>query len=300
MATERFKAWRPAHNTMIRVQQCADIIDEYQQQGLVLTLRQLYYQLVSRDLIPNSEKSYKNLGATVSRARLAGMLDWDAIEDRGRRPRTSQDFGSVAELVEVALSSYRLPRWKGQREYAELWVEKEALAGVLEPLATEYHTTLMVNKGYSSSSAMYASANRLIRMADDDDYRRPVTIFYLGDHDPSGEDMVRDVRERLELFTNNILDLTVEKIGLTMAQIRQYRPPPNPAKVTDSRAAAYIKKYGDKSWEVDALDPATLQRIIRAAFTGVIDKTTMDAIKEQEQSDKDKLRAAVTDIMADQ
>ena len=132
MSHEQFINWRPAAKTVTRVEQCEQIIDEYMDQDLKLTLRQLYYQLVSRDLIPNSEKSYKNLGTVVSKARLAGMLDWDAIEDRGRRPRKHSEFDDLGQLVQAALHSYRLPRWFGQEEYAELWVEKEALAGVLE------------------------------------------------------------------------------------------------------------------------------------------------------------------------
>jgi len=99
-----------------------------------LTLRQLYYQLVSRNVIPNTEKSYKNLSTLVSDARLAGKMDWNAIEDRVRVPRMSSEWGSVSELVEDALAAYRRPRWAGQRNYVELWVEKDALAGVLLPL----------------------------------------------------------------------------------------------------------------------------------------------------------------------
>lgn len=295
---EMFTSWNPAKETRIRVSQCQLIIEEYQKQDLTLTLRQLYYQLVSRDWISNTERSYKNLGAIVSRARLGGLLDWSAIEDRGRRPRTPLEFDDLTDLVENAVGWYRLDRWAGQDEYAELWVEKEALAGVLGPLAREFHATLMVNKGYSSSSAMYESAQRLLRVADDGQgLPRPVTIFYLGDMDPSGEDMVRDIRDRLDLFTRNELDLTVKKIALTMKQIRKYKLPPNPAKVTDSRARVYIEKYGDQSWEVDALDPATLQKIIRSAFKGVIDEVRMYAIRAQEERDKDSLRKAARRIL---
>lgn len=284
---EAFESWKPQGATLERVAQCESIVNEYAEQGLRLTLRQLYYQLVSRDLIPNTERSYKNVGIVLSNARLAGLIDWQAIEDRGRQPRSPNEYDSLKELVDAALWSYRLPRWKGQEKHVELWVEKEALAGVLQPLASEFHVTLMVNKGYSSQSAMYVSAKRILEIGKD------AVIFYLGDHDPSGEDMVRDIQERLNMFTREELEVDVQKLALTTAQVRQYRPPPNPAKLSDSRAAAYIAKHGRFSWEVDALNPRQLQTLIRTAFEEVIDQEMMDAIMEQEEKDKKRLRKAV-------
>ncbi len=157
-------------------------------------------------------------------------------------------------------AAYRLPRWEGQPAYVELWVEKQALAGVLAPIAREFHATLMVNKGYSSASAMKESADRIktANMFDKerfdeiieevlevtneygdgsdeekekiheikDEYEkvcRKAIVLYLGDHDPSGEDMVRDIKDRLKEF--GVARLTVEKIGLTIAQVRQYNRP---------------------------------------------------------------------------
>lgn len=292
---EKFEDWKPKEDTLEKVQQCEEIIDEYQQQGLILTLRQLYYQFVSRDLIPNNEKSYKSLGSIVSRARLAGMLDWDAIEDRGRKPDIPSEFSGLSQLVDVALRSYRLDRWKGQSCYAELWVEKAALAGVLEPLASEFHVTLMVNKGYSSQSAMYESAQRIERACEDG--RDDVFIFYLGDHDPSGQDMVRDIESRLYKFTDDALPIHVKTIALTTAQVHQYNPPPNPTKLSDSRADTYIAEHGHECWEVDALDPSTLQRLIREAFEEVIDEELMDAVKERERRDKAQLRLAIENLV---
>lgn len=288
-------------------------------------------------------------------ARYAGLVDWAMIEDRGREPDVPTDFENLDELVEAALRSYRLPRWEGQVHYVELWVEKQALAGVLAPIARQHHITLMVNKGYSSSSAMKEAADR-IRSAckfgvleaecnaafgcddntdpepDEDDVdheaweerddkrrqlrdeweergkdawnaevkrwaermfnecRKPI-ILYLGDHDPSGEDMVRDIADRLKEF--RVTGLKVQKVALTMAQIRKHNPPPNPAKVTDSRAKAYIAKYGDKSWELDALPPRELNRLVEAAILEVLDVAKVNAIIAKEKKDKAALRKAV-------
>lgn len=284
---ESFRDKRFTETSLARIDLCNEIIDDYLSQGLRLTLRQLYYQLVTRNAIVNREQDYKNLGTLVSDARLAGLMDWEAIEDRVRQPRRASEFANLDELVQAALDSYRLPRWATQKRYAELWVEKDALAGVLEPLSREYHVTLMVNRGYSSQSAMYESAQRF--MATD----KPGVLFYLGDHDPSGEDMVRDIQARLDLFG---ADVTVIKIALTRAQVDQYQPPPNPAKITDSRAAAYIALHGPSSWEVDALPPNVLADIVRAAFRAVVDVRAMNVIKRQETADKARLREALASL----
>lgn len=307
MSKEFFKETRFKPKSLELIAQCNRIITDYLGQGLKLTLRQLYYQCVVANIITNEEKSYKNLGGLISDARLAGLMDWDAIEDRGRLPKEPPEWNNLEDLVDAALRAYRLPRWKGQENYVELWVEKEALAGVLEPLAREFHVTLMVNKGYSSSSALYASAKRFIAarrdgadVADDEDDRalggmKELKLFYLGDHDPSGEDMVRDIGDRLALF--GVEDLEVRKLALTMTQITKYNPPPNPAKLSDSRAAAYVEKFGDSSWEVDALPPNVLAQIIRKAFKEVVDKDLMDEVKEKESRDKARLTSAVREIM---
>ena len=268
------------------------VVESYTGRGFRLTLRQLYYQLVSANAISNEERSYKRLGDLLSDARLAGLVDWAAIEDRVRVPRMAAEFADLRELAEAALASYRLPRWEGQDRYVELWVEKDALAGVLQPLAREFHVTLMVNRGYSSQTAMYDASKRFLAAADEG--KDPV-LLYLGDHDPSGEDMVRDIGDRLATFGVEGLDL--EKIALTTAQVEEYGPPPNPTKMTDSRAAAYVARHGEHSWEVDALRPETLQDLIRSAIERRLDAAKMDEVKEREEADKDALRAAVSEIL---
>jgi len=281
---EPFKRIKFRGETLVKIVLCNDVIKRYQDQGLRLTLRQLYYQLVTMNVIPNEEKSYTNLSTVVSNARLAGIMDWDAIEDRVRRPRTQGEFRDLKELIEAAINAYRLPRWKGQDHYVELWVEKDALAGVLEPIARKFHVTMMVNRGYSSQSAMYESSKRF----NEHDGAQLSTLFYLGDHDPSGEDMVRDIQDRLDMFCNYHVE--VHKLALTMDQIEEYNPPPNPAKIKDPRAMAYIREHGNSSWEVDALPPEVLTEIIEHAFSSVLDTALMNKVIEQEGKDKNKLR----------
>lgn len=317
---EFYEAYKPNKDTIVLLQKIDRIIEEYQAQGFTLTLRQLYYQLVSRDIVPNTDRSYKNVGSVVAKARMGGLLDWDAIEDRVRTPKRASQWNDLAGLVESAVASYRLPRMEGQEQHVELWVEKDALAGVLWPIAHHNHITLMVNRGYSSASAMRESAERIRRACTEGEEIVPAIVLYLGDLDPSGEDMVRDIQERLDLFVNGgeyilcnplrgedyvgertkerayrkrHIDISVEKLALTEEQVDTYSPPPNPAKVTDPRATKYIEKFGDSSWEVDALPPTVLRDIIEERLAELIDEDKVNAVKDREDADKSKLRKAV-------
>ena len=195
------------------------------------------------------------------------------------------EFGSLADLVDSAIRSYRLPRWKGQRCYVELWSEKDALSGVLLPLAAEYHVTLVVNKGYSSVSGIYDAARRRFAHRPD----KHCVVLYLGDHDPSGLDMDRDIDDRGNGMTRGCPIITVSRVALHWDQVQQYRLPPNPAKQTDSRYAAYVAKYGPACWEVDALPPDVLQDMVRAAIEAHLDSELMDAVIRQENVDKARL-----------
>ena len=271
------------------IQHADNILSEYTRAGLVVTVRQLYYQFVARTLIENTPQSYKRLAGIISDARLAGLVDWDAIEDRGRVPDVPRQWGSAREILDVAMRQFRLPRWEDQAAYIELWVEKQALAGVLEPLARRHHITLMVNKGYSSQSAMRDSA---IRFSHAEAQGKAVVLGYLGDHDPSGEDMVRDIRDRLALF--GVEGLQVDKLALNMDQVRRYKLPPNPAKSSDSRFKKYQEEFGDESWEVDALNPKTLQQIVTDWVLDYVDREKLDAVIAREESQRKAVQKGIS------
>lgn len=284
MATKRFRTTKFRTESLERITAINDILAEYD--GQRLTARQVYYRLVAAGTISNTPTSYKNLTGLLADARYAGLVDWDLIEDRGREPNTPGEWHSINNLVDAAVEAFRLPRWDDQDAYVELWVEKQALAGVLAPIARRHHITLMVNKGYSSASAMKESAERMIDAGD-----KPCVVLYLGDHDPSGEDMVRDIRDRLTEF--GVPDLEVRKLALTMAQIRRFNPPPNPAKITDSRAAAYIAEHGPSSWELDALPPAELNRIVDQAIAEIVNDERMQATLAREEAERARVRKAI-------
>lgn len=234
------------------------IIEEYRNQGFELTLRQLYYQFVSRDFIPNNMRSYKNLGDVINDARLAGLVDWEAIVDRTRNLVTVPHWSSPSDIVEACAKQFRIDKWARQKKRVEVWIEKDALVGVIEGICTELDVPYFSCRGYTSQSEMWSAAMRLkayIKRG-----QTPI-ILHLGDHDPSGKDMTRDITDRLAEFSTSTIE--VDRLALNMNQIDQYNPPPNPAKTTDARAAAYIAEFGEESWELDALEPSVIADLIR-------------------------------------
>jgi len=259
------------------------VVENYQAQGYTLTLRQLYYQLVARDLIENSDLSYKRIGKILTEARYGGLVDWSAIEDRVRRPKLPYWAHDIADAMSDTVSSFRLNRQKGQTTYVEVWVEKDALSSVLSRVTSKYHIHLMVNRGYSSASAMF---DAYLRFKDAlNNTACDAVILYLGDHDPSGLDMIRDIEDRMkEMLERDGYehDIRVKPIALTMEQIKQYNPPPNPAKLTDSRAQEYISIHGRQSWELDALPPEVLNELLTTHIEQEIDLDLFNAVVNQE------------------
>jgi hypothetical protein len=257
------------------------IIAEYQKQGFNLTLRQLYYQFVARDLFPddwsyvhqggnkwkrsatngtkNALPNYTALGNLISDGRIGGLIDWDAIVDRTRGSRANQHWTRPSQIIEGALNTYATNKWENQPNYVEVWVEKEALEDVLASACQPLDVRFFACKGYASVSAMWEAAQRLVSRMEEG---KEVHIIHLGDHDPSGVDMSRDIKDRLELFTRG-RRVHVRRIALNMAQIKKYNPPPQWAKQTDSRFQSYQSQFGDESWELDALDPAVLVDLIK-------------------------------------
>ena len=262
-----------------------EILLDYAREGYDLSLRQLYYQLVSRNIVPNTERSYKNIGNLVSDARLAGYIDWEMIKDRGREMVQCSHWGSPSEIVRACAQQFRIDRWANQPAYVEVMVEKQALEGVLIPVCRLWDVPFTANKGYSSSSALYEAGRRMLKRLE---AGQRVVVVYLGDHDPSGIDMSRDVLDRLSLFTEVSEDdepgLYVHRIALNMDQIEKLRPPKNPAKLTDSRADAYIRRFGESSWELDAIEPKKLSALVQNAIMVEVDEELWDKSgKEQEK-----------------
>jgi len=272
--------------TLDTIRDANTIIKEYQAQGFTLTLRQLYYQFVSRDLIPNTMKSYKRIGSVVNDGRLAGLIDWNAIEDRTRNLEAVASWFSPESIIDSAARGYRTDLWAEQPARIEVWIEKEALAGVFEPICNTLRVPYFCCRGYTSQSEMWTAAQRLCAYRDQRKKQTPI-ILHFGDHDPSGMDMTRDIIDRMRVFG---LDLNLTRLALNMNQVEDYSPPPNPAKMTDSRFEGYVAEYGSESWELDALEPSVLSELVRKAVTARVDMDAWSESLDREGEDRQLLK----------
>lgn len=276
-------------DTLAVIENANRIIEQYQLQGYSLTLRQLYYQFVSRDLIRNKQSEYKRLGSIVSDARRAGMIDWNAIEDRTRNLKSVGTWTNPQEIIDAVASSYKLNPWDTQENYVEVWFEKDALIGVFERPASRLRLPFFSCRGYPSDSEVWGAARRLGQI-DMIGGQKPI-VLHFGDHDPSGIDMTRDIEDRLRMFGGHfgLRRLEVRRLALNMDQIEQYDPPPNPAKESDSRFQEYMLTHGDESWELDALEPSVLAALVEDEISDLIDRDAWDDTMAQEREEKELL-----------
>lgn len=269
---------------LVMLTNAAKILHEYEQNNMVMTLRQLHYQFVSRDLYANIMENYNKLGTLVSDGRIAGALSWTAIEDRERNLRGLDHSESPADALQQARDAYRIDLWAGQPMRPEVWIEKNSLVASIAPVCQELRVNYFSTKGYNSQSEAWNAGRRFAGYYQRG--QRPV-VFHLGDHDPSGIDMTRDNRERLALFAGT--DVMVVRLALNFDQILKYGPPPNPAKMTDSRAADYVERFGDESWELDALDPKVMWNLIRDAVLKLRNEELWGEALAQEATDLDAM-----------
>lgn len=272
------------------IHRASEICEQYERQHVPMSLRQLYYQLVSKNLIENSKESYNKLGGAVSDGRIAGLISWTAIEDRGRNLQGLNHADSPQSALQATLAGCSIDKWVNQPMRVEVWVEKEALIDVIGVICNQLEVDFFACKGYNSQSEQWRAGMRLagyVRKG-----QRPI-IFHLGDHDPSGLDMTRDNRDRLSMFAG--VPVQVTRLALNMNQIDTYSPPPNYAKVSDSRYADYRNKYGEESWELDALEPRIIQGLISEAVLRVRDQKLWDEMVAQQTEDKLYLEDLVGD-----
>lgn len=325
------------------------LIASYQAQGYTLTLRQLYYQFIAKDLFPNSwidtaynlangldantknsEKNYKKLGDIIGDARMGGYMDWEAVEDRTREVDEVSHWETPAAILRACHNSFRVDKWTTQKTRIEVWVEKDAVEGIAKQAAHGMDVPVFSCRGYCSLSSLWESANRLKAHIKN---KQKVVLLHLGDHDPSGIDMSRDIADRLNNFiwTDLARDMAetlseedrtgkqvsglvvsamaqeydldeedvwnqkmieVKRIALTMAQVEQYNPPPNPAKATDARYKKYQEEHGDDSWELDALEPSVLDELITSSIAGLKDEDLYAEREDEETTHRRNLKTA--------
>ena len=289
MAKEQFIDKRFNAGSLMMIEQANGILAEYHAKGFTMTLRQLHYQFVSRDLYANTQQNYKRLGNVMSDARLAGLVDWAMMEDRVRELQKLAHWDSPADIIEAVANQFRIDRWAGQQYRPEVWIEKDALAGVIENVCNEYRVPFFACRGYVSQSAQYEASKRFLRAHADG--QTPV-VLHLGDHDPSGLDMSRENREKFRLLTG--LNVELKRLALNFDQVQQYNPPPNFAKMTDTRATDYVAQYGNESWELDALGPEVIEQLIRDALEPLIVQRTQWRRQEEAEADHRRQLAEVS------
>ena len=251
-----------------------------------MTLRQVYYQLVSRQVIEKNRSQYHALSKLLASARRDGTIPWEWIEDRTRKPRHVAMWDGLSDFAETARRSYRRNVWSTQSHYLEVWLEKDALSGIFSDVLNEYGVTLNVGRGYDGWDSIHNAAETFDGLDES-------TVLYFGDFDPSGEDMVRSLRERLaELGA----EPEVLKCSLTLEDVQGYSLPPDLTKATDSRRASFVARFGDMSVELDALPLDALRDRIAVEVESRLDIKALGAVRDAEQADRIILAQALTNL----
>jgi len=256
---------------------CKSILAEYSGQ---ITVRQLYYRLFAAQVIENTERSYKNLDAHLTKWRKAGLLSPRQFVDLTREPIIPSMWSDLSDFLRTVRRSYRRDLWQGQERRPEVFCEKQALAQVLAPICDEYGVTLQLCRGYTSVSLNVETAERAQH------------ILYCGDHDPSGRDIERSLG--CELRDTWGAEIGIDRIALTQEQIAEYDLPTAPAKRTDTRTRRFLAEHGDGTVELDALPPNVLQGLLRQAIEGQItDPAAWAEAKREEGRESARLQALV-------
>jgi hypothetical protein len=278
--------------TLAMIAHANGIIEEYVKAGFKLTLRQLYYQFVARDLFANTGKNYGLLKRTMQDARNAGESDWYAMEDRSRRVNSYAAWVSPKDFISSEIEFYAEDLWDGQRFCPEVWVEKDALIGIVAAACEDRRVPHFSIHGNVGQLMMHDAGKRFAAQLG---LGLLPIVIYLGDHDPSGIAMTKDIERRLEFYAGEPIE--VRRIALNMDQVRQYHLPPNFAKEKDPNLSKYIREFGtDKCWELDALAPDVIAALIRDEVEDMIDEKKWAAAVRSEQRNRKVLSKIASEI----
>ena len=288
---ERFTDEKFKDEQMATIRWANKVMTAYQKAGYTVTVRQLFYQAVSENLVPNEQPEYKKLGELLTRGRMAGWLDWEVIVDRGRYTQDVTTHKDPVEVMKHAVASFRTDKWEDQPVFMMAMIEKQALEGVVAPICNRLEVPFTSNKGYLSATLAYDVGKRLHE-------RRAAGkvchVIYAGDHDPSGLDMGRDIKERLELFSDGTV--YVHRLALNRDQVDQHRLPPNTAKSKDPRYEAYKDAHGEESWELDALPIQSLEQVFSDAVHQLRDEHIWKKSFTIQEQMRDQLQAIYEEL----
>jgi hypothetical protein len=266
------------------VQERMDAAYKILEEGSPMTVRQVFYQLVSGQVLKNTQSMYKQVSVQLRDMRMSGLVPWDWIEDRTRAPRIVSMWDDLPDFAEAACAAYRRNIWTEQETLVEVWLEKDALSGILSEITNEYRVTLNVGRGYDGWSSIHEAGTRYQQWHGD------MVILYFGDFDPSGEDMVRSLIKRLSFFGTCP---QIIKCALTREDIDEFNLPADVTKGGDPRSAAFVKKWGDIAVELDALPVGELRDRVRREIAARLDLDAIDRIKKQERKERNTLFEAL-------
>ena len=267
------------------IDKACNLIKIYNSQGIRPTLRQVHYRLASEQVggYQNTQACYKTLSDRLVKARMGGLIPWGSLADHVRYRwwfKPSGQIVNVDELVERATEGLGEDPWEAMGKRIVVWLEKDALAELIYDAVGGFYIPLAVSRGYSSWTFIYDNLDIFHSGCG-------AKVLYLGDFDPSGIDIERFTGEAVEYFG---VDFTLKRVALTYGQVLSYNLLPNPTKKADPRAKEYVARYGDQCWELDALEPTELQRIVREAVEAEIDPKIWSEVIERNKETQRKAR----------
>lgn len=276
LQTSPKKARKPQARTKPLWDAITTVAAEYER----MSVRQLFYQLVSRRAVDKTEAAYKRVCDVSAQMRLAGALDYRKIVDGHRSRRVGWQFDSMSEALENTHELYKRNYWLDQPTYVEIWCEKDALTGVIEPVCRDYGVPYVATRGFPSITLLYESAAQMKLRGKD------TRVYYFGDHDASGRAISANLERDMRAHGAWV---SVERVALEPEQIEYYKLPTRPGKATDSRHARFAQRYGDASVELDALPPNILEQYVRMMIEHNIDRESWQRTKQIEALERETL-----------
>jgi hypothetical protein len=251
-----------------------------------MTVRQVFYQATVRDIVEKTEAGYTKVQVDLTVMRRAGELPYGWLVDNTRLQRKPKTFSSVEQALAHTASFYRKALWDNLDAYAEIWLEKDALAGVLYPITSKYDVPLMVARGYASLSFLHSAAEYI------NDLAVPAYIYHLGDFDPSGVNAGEKIEATLEEMAPDA-EIYFERLAVTPEQITAWNLPTRPTKASDTRA----KKFGSSvSVELDAIEPSLLRDLVKDAIEEHLPPKQFEILKAAEQSEREIISKLVAGV----